>query len=1027
VFLRGLWQSVLVFGYGAAFVVPLASQSQEAKRSFDLPADTAEKTLKLYSQQSGRALIMSATAVQRIRTNAVRGKFTPREALDLVLVNTGLEAVEDAESGSLAIRKETNGESKNGRKGTQAPPGDNVSDSQKKNETKTATTQEPVKKTKLLTQIAAVLTLMVAPPAHAQVAPGTGAAAESMADASTRGDPVVLSIFQVTGEKDEGYRSTQTTSGSRTLSNLRDTPNSISVLNRELLDDLMATKLGDAMFFSITGEIDTNSERSNEDFIFRGIVTAVRLRNGITWWGATSDTYNIERGEILRGPQAFLYGEGSAGGVMNQQTKQANFRDSQNLKLMFGSNDLYRAELDVNRRLGKKVAVRLALVAQHENAFQHYTGRDFYGAFGTVNYRPFRNTNINFELEYRLQDGVMPANTLTEQFSTTARTPTAGSTLSATNSGRTFIPALGLIFDGVGQRRSAGRALVLDDERIWPREFNFLGPNSTKSSKERTASINIDQKVAENFNVSFNFTYIDIEKYTTERTGGSASSVYRDLNPTLPGGAPNPYFNELYTEYYHRRINSRNFINSSRLTGVYDLKLPFTHQKIVGSVLYNEEEPYDFRYSEFVDPASGNFKGTLRSDNSLAAYQANNAVLGQNFFYRRFYLKDGDGAALTKGGAIAGESVILRDPVSDGNSGRSTDRTYFTPAVGAGIDGSYFGGRVHSLVGWRRSKFKQDPNREFYNATTGEIYRLPTTPAVHTKVTRDSFNYGAIVYPSKMVGLYYNYAESILLSNGLGGAQLKPGELRGPGQGDGHEAGLRWMFLGGRLESNWTYYVSKNLRNNVNPGIPNLVRQTELGPIFGDEINPSGNDTQSSRSRGIEVETTANITKAWRLTWNIAKTEVDLSDRYPLLKGFQAAAKARNIPTPETDAFLSSVPDGTPLPGFTKWRSNLVTMYRFQEGPLKNFSIGGAVQYRDKSYRGNFDRDLDGDVEQLWSPGYTLYTLMTGYRTKIMNRNVDFSLNIYNLTNKDYFRSFSLFSGAWGDRRSFRFATNIRL
>ena len=851
-------------------------------------------------------------------------------------------------------------------------------------------------------------------------------AAQPSTDPTRKEEPVVLSIFQVTDDKDEGYRSTQTTSGSRTLSNLRDTPNSISVLNRELLDDLMATKLGDALYFSITGEIDTNSERSNEDFIFRGMVAGVRLRNGVTWWGATSDTYNIERGEVLRGPQAFLYGEGTAGGVLNQQTKQASSRNAGRLSLMAGSNDLYRGELDVNRRLGPKLAARIALVAQHENAFQHYAGRDFYGTYGTVNYRPFAHTNINVELEYRLLDGVMTMNTLTDGFSTTARNPNSFNTLTATNSGRTLLPALGIAYDTVGRRRSGGTSLVLDDERIWPRELNFLGPDAAKSSKERTAAINVEQRIVENLNVAFNFTYFDIEKYTTERTGGSAASVYRDINATLPNGQPNPYFNELYTEYYHRRINSRNFINSSRLTAVYDLKLPFTHQKVVGSVLYNEEEPYDFRSSEFVDRASGNFKGTLNPASTLAAYQANNAVLNQNFFYRRFYLKDGDRAALTRGGAIPGQSVILRDPVADGNAGRSTDRTYFTPAFGFGADGAYFGGRVHTLVGWRRSQFKQDPNRDFYNAVTGETFRLASTPAVHTKITHDSFNYGAVVYPSKVVGLYYNYAESILLSNGLGGAQLIPGRLRGPGQGDGHEAGLRWAFLDGRIESNWTYYISKALKNNVNPAIPAVVRQTELAPIFGAEIDPNGNDTQSSKSSGIEIETTANITKAWRLTWNIAKNELELSDRYPQLKGFQAAAKARNIPTPETDTFLATVPEGTPLPGYTKWRSNLVTMYRFQEGVLRNFSIGGAVQYRDESYRGNFDRNLDGVAEELWSPGYTLYTLMAGYRTKIANRNVEFGLNVYNLFDKDYFRSFSLFSGAWGDPRNFRFTTRMQ-
>src|SRR5687768_16746651 len=120
-------------------------------------------------------------------------------------------------------------------------------------------------------------------------------AAAEPAEPAKKEAPVVLSIFQVTDDKDEGYRSTQTTSGSRTLSNLRDTPNSISVLNRELLDDLMATKLSEALYFSITGEIGDNTERTSEDFVFRGVSTNIKLRNGITWWGATSDSYNIER------------------------------------------------------------------------------------------------------------------------------------------------------------------------------------------------------------------------------------------------------------------------------------------------------------------------------------------------------------------------------------------------------------------------------------------------------------------------------------------------------------------------------------------------------------------------------------------------------------------------------------------------------------------------------------------------------------------------------------------------------------
>src|SRR5688572_21875329 len=300
---------------------------------------------------------------------------------------------------------------------------------------------------------------------------------------NTKDEPVVLSIFQVTSDQDVGYRSTQTISGSRTLADLRDTPNSISVLNRELLDDLLAVKLADAMAFSVTGEINDNREDPNERFVFRGIVANLRLRNGVTWYGGVIDTYAIERVELLRGPQAFLYGEGTAGGLVNQLTKQAAYRDFQNAAVMFGSNRLYRAEFDINRRVTRNFAVRAAAVYSHEGTQQHYAERELQAVYLTANWRPFRHTNINADVEYRLQNGVLGSNLLADGYSVTERTG-ATTALAATTGGRTFIPALGVSYDTVGRRRSTGTNLILADERILPREINFLGPASVQDSEE---------------------------------------------------------------------------------------------------------------------------------------------------------------------------------------------------------------------------------------------------------------------------------------------------------------------------------------------------------------------------------------------------------------------------------------------------------------------------------------------------------------------------------------------------------------
>ena len=853
------------------------------------------------------------------------------------------------------------------------------------------------------------------------------AAANGPPNAAAGEAPVVLSIFQVTGDKDVGYRSTQTVSGSRTIADLRDTPNSISVINRELLDDLIATKVSDALFYSVAGEIDTNSETHNENFVFRGITATFRLRNGVTWSGGTSDSYNIERVELLRGPQAFLYGEGSAGGVANQLTKQATYRNFEKLNLITGSHELYRAEFDLNRRVTDKFAVRTALVSSTEKSLQHHVRSDIQGVYFAANYRPFRRTNINASFEYRKIDGVMGSIMLADGYTTSERTG-ATTALTATTGGRTYIPALGISYDSTGRRRSTGTNILVTDPAILPKEYSFPGTGALRTSRERSFSFEVDQKVAETFNVQANFSVFDVTKKYYQRVGSSSTAIYRDTNATLPSGATNPYFNELYTEYYFRRNDQGEGRNSARLTAVYELKLPFTTQKIVGSGVYFDSTPEDIKYSEFVDPASGYFKGAFNPANTAAATSTNVTVQNQNLFLRRFYLRDGDNARLTAPGPIAGQSLLQRDQAAEGTGGRLSNRLFRVPAYGVGADGSYFSGRLHTLMGWRRNLFLQDPSRDFYNPGTGELYKLDTPlSTVRTRLTEDCFNYGAVVHFFRQLGAYYNFAQSAALSSGVGSAQLTPGTLRGPAVGDGQEFGLRWALFDGRIESNWTYFITKGKRNVVNPTIPTTVRVDELGRIFGSAIDVNGTDNQTTRSTGLEIETVTNLTKNWRLTWNIAKNDLKTSERYLQLKAFQAEARARNISTPDTDVFLATVPDGTPLPGFTKHRSNLVTMYRFSEGPLRSLSVGGSLQYRDKSYRGDFDLNRDGVAEQLWSPGYTLYNLMLGYRLKVLRRDVSLSLNINNVFAKEYYRSFALASGAWGDGRSFRLAARIDL
>src|SRR5436309_94431 len=95
---RGARASRLVLFLTAALALAFASvaPAAEKKRRFDLPAGEAVTALKQFSEQSGEQIVYPIAQVRRVRTNAVRGELTPREALERMLAGTELRVVQDA-------------------------------------------------------------------------------------------------------------------------------------------------------------------------------------------------------------------------------------------------------------------------------------------------------------------------------------------------------------------------------------------------------------------------------------------------------------------------------------------------------------------------------------------------------------------------------------------------------------------------------------------------------------------------------------------------------------------------------------------------------------------------------------------------------------------------------------------------------------------------------------------------------------------------------------------------------------------
>ncbi|MBI5692139.1 MAG: TonB-dependent receptor plug domain-containing protein [Verrucomicrobia bacterium] len=984
----------------------IATPPADKARDFRIPAADASESLVVFSQQARIAVVYIVEHVRGIRTSATEGRLAPRNALERMVAGTPLIVVEDPRTGTLMIK----------RRPPAGTPPSAAAPAPPKPERNTQPNMSNPRTPSRAGWLSALVALLSTHPVAGQT---TGAApAGGPGEGAT-----TMAVFEVREAPDQGYRSTQSISGSNTVETLRNTPNSISVLNRELMEDLNITNMAELSMYAVTGESDPDSSTTStiSRFTFRGIVSSFALRNGIVWFTPV-DSFNIERAEVLRGPSAFLYGEGVATGVFNQVTKAALPTNFVRPSLTVGSFGLLRGELDLNRKLSRNVFARFNLAHQSSDSYIHHARRDFNGFATSVVYTPGAKTKIEVMGEIGRIRETRPTGTLADRYSTTALNGTTTAYTSATG-GFTLVPATGRIYDTVGQRLSAGLAVAITDPAIFPKDVNFNGPNSYHNANYDTVALRFEQRVTEKFNVQLMAAWQEIYRQTRTITGSQSGGVYLDTNRLLPDGTPNPYFNELYTEYAVNRARTDEAIFDARLTAVYDLELPFTSQRIVAlGTIHNDIRDAYAAIREYNDPSSAFFKGALINANTLEAHRANVTTLNNNLFYRRFYLKDGDGEALTANRPIAGRTAMMAD--MGGNTGRGVNGDYRTPSYGAGSSGSYFGGRVRSLVGVRKDYFIRSPKNLFWNPVTLEGFMLPESHQPHNHLSKTSRTVGGVIHLAGFLSGYVNYANSVGLSSGTGGSGFVAGTIRGLSYGDGYEFGLRWSALDGRVESNWTYFI--NNQRNTGAITPTTATLNEMEALFPN-FDRTGADTQSTESHGFEIETVTNLTRHWRLILNFGSSELVTVDRLPVSRAFQAEARARGLATPLLDQFILNRPDGTPVAGYTKNRSNLVTNYRFSSGPLKGLSLGGGFQYRDRTYAGNGDLRRTGVSEMIWWPGYTLLNASAGYDAKLWQRSVRFNLTINNVLDKEYRRASGLTGGLWGSPRSFRLSMRTQL
>ena len=198
-----------------------------------------------------------------------------------------------------------------------------------------------------------------------------------------------------------GYKTDTISSATKTLTELRDTPQSITVLPKERLRDQALTSISDVLNY-VPGMMSHQGENNRDQVVIRGVSSSADfflngVRDDVQYF---RDLYNVQRVEVLKGPNAMIFGRGGGGGVINRVAKEPQSSPLREFTLQGGSFRNRRFTADINQPLSKTVAARINAVYEGADSFRDFVNRKRYGINPTLTFSPSSATQFTFGYEH---------------------------------------------------------------------------------------------------------------------------------------------------------------------------------------------------------------------------------------------------------------------------------------------------------------------------------------------------------------------------------------------------------------------------------------------------------------------------------------------------------------------------------------------------------------------------------------------------------------------------------------------------
>lgn len=184
---------------------------------------------------------------------------------------------------------------------------------------------------------------------------------------SNKDETVALAQFTINESPDNPYLSKQALSGTRVAMSIQDIPQTVSIVTSAFIQDSMSQRMLDAAKY-ITPVVESTLPVGGDRYTIRGFQVSHEFLDGMVISGEDGYSmslapYNIDRIEIIKGPNAILVPGGAPGGQFNPITKSPFMKDESSATLEVAEFFGTAVSTDINRVISKEKGIATRFVA----------------------------------------------------------------------------------------------------------------------------------------------------------------------------------------------------------------------------------------------------------------------------------------------------------------------------------------------------------------------------------------------------------------------------------------------------------------------------------------------------------------------------------------------------------------------------------------------------------------------------------------------------------------------------------------